>query len=79
MYHQNVGGSEMARFMVGSRVQKTNGYPFDGTVVSVFPKLNGEIRLVVESDVIPGMLHIFSQNQMEIMPNRVGVTSWRDR
>jgi len=53
-------------FNVGDKVTKTKGYAFDSTVVSVFENLAGDTRLVCESTVIPGMLHIFSPTQMEI-------------
>lgn len=52
-------------FYVGQGVVKPKGYPFDSTVVAVFQNLDGDIRLVCESAVIPGLLHIFSPNQME--------------
>ena len=52
-------------FYVGQRVRKVKGYPFDATVVAVFANLAGETRLVCESTLIPGMLHIFSPAQME--------------
>ena len=35
-------------FKVGDTVQKIKGYEYIGTVVSVFNKTNGDIRLVVE-------------------------------
>lgn len=59
--------TEKPAFAVGDRVRKPNGYPFDSTVVAVFTKLDGQTRLVCESDAIPGMLHIFSPSQMEVM------------
>jgi len=49
---------------VGMQVHKLNGYEFDSTVVAVFTKLDGEERVVCESDVIPGLLHIFSPSQL---------------
>lgn len=53
-------------FKVGDVVRKKNGYEFDSTVVAVFDKLDGETRLVCESSLIVGMLHIFSPSQMEL-------------
>ena len=50
---------------VGDRVRKRKGYDFDSTVVAVFQNLAGQTRLVCESAVIPGLLHIFSPVQME--------------
>lgn len=65
-------GHDVAGFAVGDRVCKPNGYPFDSTVVAVFAKLDGQTRLVCESDAIPGMLHIFSPNQLDPMRNQDG-------
>ena len=50
---------------VGDAVIKPKGYPFPGIVVAEFPKLDGEIRYVVESTTLPGMLHIFAGNQLQ--------------
>ncbi len=51
---------------VGDKVIKTGGdYTFEGTVVSVFQKLSGKIRVVVEDD--RGILHIFSE--ANLVPN----------
>lgn len=52
-------------FQIGDRVWKPRGYVYPGTVVSVFENLAGDVRLVVESDLAPGMLHIFSPTQLE--------------
>lgn len=53
---------------VGDRVRKTVGdYDFDGVVVSVFQKLRGETRIVVEND--DRLLHIFSEKQLEVLPH----------
>lgn len=49
---------------VGDKVVKRKGYKFPGTIVSRFYKLDGEMRLVVESSDIPGLLHIFAPEQM---------------
>ncbi len=58
----------MYEFSVGDAVVKKNkdGYPFDSTVVAIFLKLDGQTRMVCESDLIPGLLHIFSPSQMEL-------------
>ncbi|MDR1018980.1 MAG: hypothetical protein LBM02_09810 [Lachnospiraceae bacterium] len=58
----------MKKFKVGDKVSKPKGYSFDGTVVSVFQNGKGETRLVVELDY-NGMLHIFSENQLELHHN----------
>jgi hypothetical protein len=53
------------KFKVGDRVHKPNGYTFIGTIVSVFTTTAGEIRVVAELHN-NGMLHIFSESQLEI-------------
>jgi hypothetical protein len=55
------------KFKVGDLVSKPKGYTYDGTVVSVFRNLAGEIRVVAELTTGNGlgMLHIFSENQLE--------------
>ena len=54
----------MAKYTVGDKVSKKGGdYRFDGTVVAVFEKLSGLIRLVVEDD--RGVLHIYSEKNLE--------------
>lgn len=51
--------------IVGDKVEKVGGdYIFDGIVVSVFEKLSGKIRYVVEDD--RGILHIFSDKQLKL-------------
>jgi len=50
---------------VGTKVIKPKGYPFPGEVRSVFTNKAGDVRYVVESELAPGMLHIFSGNQIE--------------
>lgn len=53
-------------FKVGDKVNKVKGYKFPGTIVSVFNTIKGDIRLVVEMDNF-GLLHIFNENQLEII------------
>lgn len=49
---------------VGDQVEKITGdYNFTGTVVAVFQKLNGNVRLVVENS--DGILHIFSESNLK--------------
>ena len=62
---------DLPDFQVGDLVDKRSGYAFKSRVVAVFPKLDGEIRLVCESLLIPGMLHIFSPAQMRVVQKRV--------
>ena len=48
------------KFNVGDKVEKVGGdYTFEGIVVSVFEKLSGAIRLVVEDD--RGVLHVYNE------------------
>ena len=52
---------------VGDKVEKAGGdYIFPGTVVAVFTKLSGKIRLVVEDD--RGILHVFSEVNLKKLP-----------
>lgn len=52
------------KFQIGDKIYKPKGYKFPGTVVSVFKTLSGEIRIVAELED-NGMLHIFSESQLE--------------
>lgn len=54
-----------AKFKLGDKVYKPNGYKFPGTVVAVFKTTSGNIRVVAELED-NGMLHIFSENQLEL-------------
>jgi hypothetical protein len=56
------------KFKIGDKICKPKGYTFNGTVVSVFTTLNGEIRVVAEltTENGLGMLHIFSESQLEL-------------
>jgi transcription elongation factor len=55
--------SEEIKF--GDKVKKVTGdYKFSGTVVSVFQKLSGQTRYVVENN--DGILHIFSAANLRI-------------
>lgn len=48
---------------VGDYVEKVGGdYTFDGYIVSVFSKLSGRIRYVVEDD--RGVLHVYSRKNL---------------
>lgn len=53
------------KFKVGDEVYKPKGYKFPGIVVSVFETTNGDIRIVAEMKD-NGMLHIFSESQLEL-------------
>ena len=56
---------------VGSLVHKVSGYPFPGEVRCVFRTRRGKLRYVVEATgrEYAGMLHIFSPEQIALMPN----------
>jgi hypothetical protein len=54
-----------SKLKLGDKVCKPKGYSFDGIIVSVFQNTKGEIRVVAELEG-NGMLHIFSQNQLEL-------------
>jgi thymidylate synthase len=59
---------EANNIKVGDRVMKVTGdYDFDGVVDSVFPKQDGQERLVVEDE--RGALHIYSQNNLRLIGN----------
>jgi hypothetical protein len=58
-------GTAALKFKVGDKVTKPQGYPFPGEVVAAFRTRQGEERYVVESLILPGMLHIFSGTQLE--------------
>ena len=51
-------------YKIGDKVNKTSGYDFPGTVVSVFQNLKGETRYVVEMEEF-GLLHIFSEHNLK--------------
>ncbi len=52
------------RLREGVHVEKPKGYPYPGTIVAAFTNLAGAERYVVESDLAPGMLHIFAPSQL---------------
>jgi hypothetical protein len=58
------------KFKIGDLICKPKGYAFDGVIVSVFVTTKGEARVVAE--LKPGngagMLHIFSEDQLEKAP-----------
>jgi len=55
----------MTKFKVGDKVYKPKGYKFPGIVVSVFQTTSGDTRIVAEL-IDNGMLHIFSESQLEL-------------
>jgi hypothetical protein len=56
------------KFKVGDKIYKPKGYKFPGTVVAVFLTTSGEKRVVAELND-NGMLHIFSETQIELENN----------
>lgn len=57
---------------IGDKVKKKKGYAFDGIIVSVFENTKGQTRIVAEhlgsqTEESGGMLHIFNENQLEIL------------
>jgi hypothetical protein len=53
-------------YNIGDKVEKVGGdYTFVGTVVSVFEKLSGAVRLVVEDD--RGVLHVYSEKNLKMV------------
>jgi len=60
--------AETRKFNVGDKVSKPKGYAFDGIVVAVFANMKGEVRIVAELEG-NGMLHIFSEGQLELRNN----------
>ncbi|HEX8838172.1 MAG TPA: hypothetical protein VF748_14620 [Candidatus Acidoferrum sp.] len=57
-----------ARFALANKVRKRSGYEYPGTVVAVFTTLAGSVRYVVEADPpFSGMLHIFNEDQLELI------------
>ena len=60
------GGDETS-LKRGDAVRKKRGYAFPGVVLSTFPTLRGETRVVVECTIpgCQGMLHVFNPDQLE--------------
>lgn len=54
----------MDKFKVGDRVYKPKGYKFPGIVVAVFKNTINQTRIVAEL-IDNGMLHIFTEEQLE--------------
>ena len=63
-----MGENKTPKFKIGDKIYKPKGYKFPGTVVSVFKTTSGEIRIVAELED-NGMLHIFSESQLELNNN----------
>jgi hypothetical protein len=65
-------GRMTAKFRMGDKVRKRNGYEYPGFIVSVFTNRAGAVRYVVEADhpAFSGMLHIFNEEQLELRESR---------
>ena len=57
---------KQSKFKVGDKAIKTKGYKFPCTIVSVFETVQGNVRVVGEMDGY-GLLHIFNEDQLEIV------------
>lgn len=55
----------------GDHVDKNTGYPFPGEVLAVFLTQNKQVRVVVESTILPGLLHIFNKEQLYVVVGQV--------
>ena len=56
-------------YKVGDLVEKVGGdYTFVGHVVSVFEKLSGAIRLVIEDD--RGVLHVYNEKILRLVDHK---------
>jgi hypothetical protein len=56
---------------IGDSIKKKKGYAFNGVVVAIFKNTKGQTRVVAEhlgsqTEDSGGMLHIFSENQLEV-------------
>jgi|TARA_B110000977_G_scaffold153674_1_gene195260 hypothetical protein len=54
------------KFKIGDKAVKAKGYEFPCTIVSVFTTVAGNVRVVGEMDGY-GLLHIFNENQLEVV------------
>lgn len=60
---------EALLYIKGDRVLKTGGsFEATGTIVAAFNNTSGDARYVMEFDVPPGMLHIYTANQLRVLP-----------
>jgi hypothetical protein len=60
--------NKKTKFKVGDKAVKVSGYKFPCTIVSVFETIEGNIRVVGEMDEF-GLLHIFNEDQLELVNN----------
>lgn len=59
-------GSCSVTSLLGKHVRKLEGIEFPGIVVAEFQTTSGKSRIVVESTVLSGMLHIYRPDQCEV-------------
>ena len=59
---------ENTKFKIGDKAYKPKGYNFPCTIVSVFKTVGGENRVVAEMNGY-GLLHIFNEQQLELIGN----------
>lgn len=58
------------KFKTGDRVIKFGGdYSLTGVIVAAFEKTSGAERYVLEADVPKGLLHIYSENNLQELPD----------
>lgn len=57
-------------FEVHTRVRKIGGYTAVGTIVAVFATFEGHTRYVFEFDEPKGLLHIFSDANLETLEDK---------
>jgi len=65
-YHTQTNAHQELKFKVGDKAIKPKGYSFPCTIVSVFRTVEGNVRVVGEMDGY-GLLHIFNENQLELV------------
>lgn len=64
---------------MGDKICKPTGdYRFDGEIRSVFEKSNGVVRVVAEQDGT-GMLHIYSESQLELRTYESAINQLQNR
>jgi len=59
---------ENTKFKIGNKAYKPKGYKFPCTIVSVFKTVGGDTRVVAEMSGY-GLLHIFNEEQLELISN----------
>jgi hypothetical protein len=66
-------------FSVGDRVEKyKGGYVVTGTIIGFGKTKAGAVRYMVEYDVIEGLLHIHSDNDLRLVQSVINGPYWKD-